>query len=192
MNSICLLFLGIGIFGKPASIQIKPMPMPEEIVPVIVEPMAPPPTTIQELKPEEESEQEKQDMQPVVVVAPNAPDITFAVPTIGNLLVPSALAVAPPLRPMIAPVAKPVAPLQEGPSTLNNTGVGGERPQPPYPPAALEHRQQGTVVLTLTVDETGNVATIDVKTSSGYPVLDRSTLDYVKRYWRVPPGAGTR
>ena len=194
MNSICFLFLVIGIFGRPEGIRIRPLPPPEEIIPAVVEPVVlPPPTSaIRVLKPED-SPQEKPDAAQVVIVTPDLPEIKFSVPTIGNLVVPSAMAVAPPLRPMVAPAPRPVARAEKPqPSELNNTGSGGARPQPPYPPAALEHHQQGTVVLSLTVDETGNVATIDVKESSGSQILDRGTLDFVRRRWKVPPGAGTR
>jgi TonB family protein len=43
----------------------------------------------------------------------------------------------------------------------------------------------------MTVDDTGVVTSIDVKESSGWPVLDRSALDSVKRHWIIPPVGGT-
>ena len=121
------------------------------------------------------------------MVTPNVPNINFAVPTIGNLMVPNAVATAPPLNPL-----QPAAPLKSAPSILNNTGAGGERPQPAYPRIALEQAQQGTVVLLLTVDESGIISSIEVKESSGYPVMDRSALEFVKRHWIIPPGKGNR
>ena len=78
------------------------------------------------------------------------------------------------------------------PASLNTTGSGGERPQPPYPKLALEQAEQGTVTLLMTADEVGKIISVEVKGSSGYPVLDRSTLDYVKRHWRLPAGTGAR
>src|ERR1700692_1086772 len=48
MNSICLLFLLIGLAGaKPASVSLKPPPPLEEIVPTIIESPAPPPTPVE-------------------------------------------------------------------------------------------------------------------------------------------------
>ena len=35
-------------------------------------------------------------------------------------------------------------------------------------------------------------ALIDIKASSGYAILDHSTLEFVQRNWKVPPGAGSR
>jgi len=182
MNSICLLFLAIGLFGRPAAIRIQPLPPPQEIIPAVIEPVVlPQPATVQKLKPEQLEEQEAGQ----IVVTQDSPDIHFSVPTIGNLIAPAALSAAPPLLPM-----KPRS--QSRTLSLENTGSGGERPQPPYPKLALEHGQQGTVVLLLKVDETGAITTIELKSSSGFPVLDRSTLDFVKRRWIVPPDVGTR
>ena len=191
LNSICLLFLLIGLFGKPASIHIKPLPPPEVILPAIIEPViTPPPTTVQELQPEEKQPEEQVASQ-VIAVVPDSPDIHFSVPTIGNLLVPAALAVAPPLLPL-----KPPAAITQMASkavlALDSTGSGGARPKPPYPRLALEHGQQGVVALLITADATGNITLVEVKASSGYPLLDRSTLDFVKRRWTAPPGAGPR
>jgi protein TonB len=183
VNSICILFLLIGIFGsRLGDSSSKPTPPLEIAVPAIVEPPPPPQSAPQEQQ-HEPSENEKPDTPQVVVVTPDAPSINFAVPTIGNLVVPNAVATAPPLRPMQAP-----APLKQAPSRLESTGSGGERPQPPYPKIALEQGQQGKVTLLLSADEAGNIISVEVKESSGFPVLDRSAVDFVKRHWTVPKG----
>ena len=109
-------------------------------------------------------------------------------PTIGNLLVPNAIAPGP----AGGPARRPVAPLRNLPTVLNSTGSGGERPQPPYPKIALEQGQQGSVTLRMTVDDAGLIQTIEVAQSSGFPVLDHSALEFVKRHWTVPPGKGAR
>ena len=188
VNSICILFLLIGVLGaKSAFISIKPLPTVEDAGAAIIEPLPPPPQTTPEPQEQDQTEQEKPDAPQVVVVTPDAPSINFAVPTIGNLVVPSTLAKAPPISPL-----KAVAPLRTRPAVLDSTGSGGERPQPPYPRMALEQGQQGAVTLSMTVDDAGLITTIEVKQSSGSSVLDRSALDFVKRHWIVPPGQGTR
>ena len=78
------------------------------------------------------------------------------------------------------------------PTVLNTTGNSGERPQPPYPKIALEQGEQGSVMLRMTVDDAGLIKTIEVAQSSGFPVLDHSALEFVKRHWTVPPGKGSR
>jgi TonB family protein len=188
VNSVCILFLLIGVFGsKPASIRIRPLPPAEAVSAVIVEPLPPPPQTQSEQQNQEQNSQEQVDTPQVVVVTPDAPSINFSVPTIGNLVVPNAVAQAPPVTPL-----KRVAPLRNQPSVLNTTGSGGDRPQPPYPKIALAQGQQGSVTLRMTVDDAGLISTIDIMQSSGFPILDRSAMDFVKRHWTVPPDKGTR
>jgi periplasmic protein TonB len=187
VNSICILFLLIGIAGaKTAVIQIKKPPPLEEIVPTIIEPLPPPPATAEQPKPEEQSDQ-KPDVPQVVVVTPDAPNINFSVPTIGNLVVPNGVAVAPPAEPMKAP-----APLRNVPTIINTTGEGGDRPDPKYPKLAEDARQQGRVVIFFTVDEAGRIVSAEVKESSGFPILDHSALESIKRHWVFPPGAPNR
>jgi protein TonB len=191
-NSICILLLLIGILGSsPASIRIKPLPPVEEVNAAIVEPLPPPPQAqSDERNPEPQNDQEQPDTPQVVVVTLEFPAINFSVPTIGNLLVPNAIAKAPPVAPL-KPVAPP-PPLRNLPTVLNATGSNGDRPEPPYPRIALEQGQQGSVTLRMTVDEAGLIQTIEVARSSGFPVLDRGALDFVKRHWTVPAGNGNR
>jgi protein TonB len=185
INSICLLFLIIGLAGMrtrpPAPIAVKPL---EQAVPAIIEPLPPPPANPEQQKEEEQTPQDTSEVPRVVVVTPDSPAIHFAVPTIGTVVVPNALAKAPPPQPL-----KPVVQRSEPkPRLINDTGAGGDRPAPAYPKMALELGQQGAVTLLMTVDDAGIITSIRIKESSGSPILDRVTLDYVKKHWIVPPG----
>ncbi len=176
VNSVCLLFLLIGILGaRQGVIAIKPVPPIREEVPVVVQPAVLPPQAVAP-----EPVQAEQNNQPrVLVVLPNAPNVNFGVPTVGTLVADAALASAP-----------QAAPVRIG--SLNNTGAGGERPEPPYPPIAEQTGEQGTMVLVLTGDDAGNVISVETKTSSGFPLLDRATVDFIKRHWRLPTDTVTR
>jgi TonB family protein len=176
VNSVCILFLLIGIVGaRQGVIAIKPVPPIREDVPVVVQPAVLPPQADAPKR-----EQAQPNSQPRVLVAlPNAPNVNFGVPTAGTLVADAALASAP-----------QVAAVHIG--SLSNTGAGGERPEPPYPPIALQTGEQGTVVLVLGGDDEGNVISVAVKESSGFPVLDRATVDFIKRHWRLPTDSGTR
>src|SRR5258708_20183265 len=127
INSICILFLLIGIVGAtPARVPIRPAPPIEEIAPVILEP-APPPQTVTANENENQSEPPPLEAPNVVVVVPNAPNINFSVPTIGNLVAPSALAKAPPLNPLHR-----VAPVNHL-AQISNTASTASHPPPPHP-----------------------------------------------------------
>ncbi len=90
VNSICILFLLIGIVGaRRGLIAIKPAPPIEEIVPVVLAPVTLPP---QETEKKENPDENKNDTPRVAVVIPQSPNISFTVPTIGSLVVPANLA----------------------------------------------------------------------------------------------------
>lgn len=182
VNSICILFLLIGILGaRRGVISIKTVPPIREVVPVVVVPVTlPPPTTVPQKKepPHQESQQPR-----VYVALPNTPNVNFSVPTIGTIVTSATLASAPPLNPLQAPAII---------ASVGNTGAGGERPQPPYPPLAMQNGEQGTIVLVLSSDDTGKVISIDVKESSGFPFLDQVTVEFIKNHWHLPTNAGAR
>src|SRR3954465_15102515 len=114
-NSICILFLLIGLVGaQPVSTPRQPAPAFEEVIPAFLEPLPPTPAVTEELK-QDQDEQDKPDTPQVVVVTPESPNINFSVPTIGNLVVPNALAKAPPLAPL-----RPVTPTTSQPATLDS------------------------------------------------------------------------
>jgi TonB family protein len=179
VNSVCFLILLIGLFGaRRGLIAIKPAPPLEQIVPVIVQSVTLPPQETTEKK--QNPDENKNDKPVVNVVIPPSPSINFSVPTVGSVVVPANLAEAPPLEPL-----RTAAQI----SSLNDTGAGGDRPAPAYPIIAKESGEQGTVGLLITGDAAGNVVSVEVKTSSGFPVLDRASADFIKRHWRLPAGA---
>jgi periplasmic protein TonB len=190
VNSVCLFFLIIGVVGARSRLPVPKHPPPiEQAIPVIIEPLATPPPSTEVKQIEPQNEDEKQIAPRVVAVTMDTPAIDFSVPTIGNLLVPMSAAAAPP------PVAlKPSAPVRhEGPTTTGDTGDRGDRPKPDsYPQQAIELRQEGTVVLLLTVDDVGAMTSVIVKDSSGSAILDRHARDWVKRHWIQPPINGSR
>jgi TonB family protein len=181
VNSICVLFLIIGIAGaRRGIISIKPVPPIREIVPIVVMPQALPPQKIipQRVQPQEQHEQPR-----VLVALPNTPNVNFSVPTIGTIAASGTLASAPPLNPLQTPMQI---------SSIGATGTGGERPEPPYPQLAMQSGEQGTMVLLLHSDEAGNVTSVEVKESCGYPFLDRAAVEFIKNHWHLPVNGGTR
>jgi protein TonB len=61
-----------------------------------------------------------------------------------------------------------------------------KNPEPLYPLLARRHNQQGIVLLTVKVTAQGRVSHVELKQSSGFPVLDEAALQAV-RYWEFEP-----
>jgi protein TonB len=183
MNSICILFLLIGILGaKRASVLARPLPPVEEALTAVLVPIAPPPPeSSSDTAPKEQTDSRQPDTPQVVVVVPDAPNISFSVPTIGNLLAPSALAQAPPITSLKAP-----APLRAAPIVLHNTGAGGERPAPGYPRVLQDQGEQGSITVLLSSDADGKVSSLKLEHSSGFQLLDQFAMDFIRRRWTLP------
>jgi TonB family protein len=191
VNSICLIFLLIGLFGvKQPALQVNRKPVVvEEAVPTVIEPVVPAVAVITPDAPSDEPPGPGSgggDGGDVVAVTVDSSAVAFSVPTVGNVLVPLGMAPAPPPNPM-----RPVAPVMSVQiESITTTGSGGSRPAPPYPLESLRRKEEGTVVLLLEVDNTGRIINAQIKESSGYRRLDQATLDYVVRHWLINPGRG--
>jgi protein TonB len=194
-NSICLLFLVVGLAGfRSAPPPRIPAKLVEEPAPVVLEQAQLPPP-VAELKQDEEQLPKKAEfVPPPVVVVRDTAAIKFAMPAIGsNVVLAERYSVTPP-----ASLPEPAAPAATArgepaqPDRLESTGQGGDRPAPPYPKLAEETGQQGSVELLLTADEAGVIISAEVREPSGSTILDSATVDFVKRHWTVSPGARGR
>ncbi|MGO8702234.1 MAG: energy transducer TonB [Candidatus Brocadiia bacterium] len=207
VNSICLIYLVIGVLGlHPAAPVIHRAPAAGlEAAPTIIEPLVSAAQTDAANPTPEEALTDKptDENSAAVMVTLDSPAVAFSVPTIGNLLVPLAMAPAPPPKPMesVMPISAPpreplgaanagagrppLPPIVQLPRVeqIRATGLEGNRPAPPYPEESLANREEGRVVLLIEVDESGKITAVTVKTSSGHPQLDRDTADYVRRHW---------
>jgi len=183
VNSICSLFLAIGLAGINPPVQEQRVPEPvQSFVPVeIVQPPEPPKTEPQQQEQEPEPQPNTPVLMPQVatVVAADPSKVSFAVPVEGPVVfAPAKFAQAPP----------PAPPKPAGRTVVKMTGAeGGTFPAPAYPRAALEQRLEGTVTLLIGVNPDGSVESVEVKTSSGRVTLDRAAVLHVKAKYKFLP-----
>jgi protein TonB len=59
--------------------------------------------------------------------------------------------------------------------------------QPPYPSASRALDEEGSVVLTVSIDAAGRVTGVSLLHSSGFSRLDSAALDFARRRWRFEP-----
>lgn len=59
-------------------------------------------------------------------------------------------------------------------------------PNAPYPPESRQNGEQGQVLLRVLTDAEGRPTQVEVQQSSGYPRLDKSAVDTVRR-WQFKP-----
>jgi TonB family protein len=182
VNSICCAFLLIGIVGlKPPEVHVKPMTEMTDVVPIIITPLEEPAKTE---APEPDQTSDVTPDAPVVAtaVAADPTTATFAVPIKGPIaLVPARFAAPPPRdqRPSPSNATKYSASVGDWGGHLLN-----------YPPLAKRMGYQGKVVLLITVNPSGTVTSVQLKSSSGYKILDDAALDHVRKHLRLrnPPG----
>lgn len=148
---------------------------PPLVVDLIAQPPAPPPPPA---APQPEVRQ-VQPVQPVVVSPPPivaTPTPPPPVAVVAEAPPPQAVVVAP--APRVAAASAPVA------VDLSSRMVAGDPPK--YPTESRRRREQGTVVLRLTLAIDGSVADIAVAEGSGFERLDKAALAAVRR-WRWSP-----
>lgn len=189
VNSICVLFLLVGLVGvRPPAILVRAITQPTDVMQVVLPAEQEPPPT--EFKPPEETEpiENTPDTPQVAIVTAMlaTPDIRFAVPVVGvtNVVTTAALASAPPPTITQKPQSAPSGPVRFNPRAAGD----GYFPQPDYPPLALRNQQQGTVEIRIKVDDAGLVTSAEVQKSSRYSLLDDAALRIVKNRWKFPSG----
>jgi periplasmic protein TonB len=149
-----------------------------KVVDVRLAPPPPPP----EHKPQDQPEAVRLKTRPV----PAPPAAPVAVPVAVSLAArPAPVFLAPPQPP--APPSSPAPPAP--PAVIESGDIGARmvsaRP-PRYPIDARRKREQGTVLLAVTLAPDGHVASVSIARSSGFASLDDAARDAV-RHWLWAP-----
>jgi protein TonB len=144
---------------------------------------------------------------PLPAVAPPAatPPPQQAIRPAAKKRVPPAKVAAKPVpQPSTAPPLAATGPLEGGAGEEGGTGHGsgagdggdgsggarpayGSNPRPPYPLAARRLGLEGRVLLEVVVRPDGSAASVRIRQSSGYGMLDDSAADTVRTRWRFIP-----
>lgn len=147
-----------------------------KVIELSAEAMPPPPVVQPKEKPPVELP--KLAIEP----APTAPVVQASVPVVTAPAVNTIVAAPAPV-----PAPTPSAPSPQGPVQVSDLDARAVTIVPPkYPFESRRRREQGTVVLAITLDPDGKVASVGLSRSSGFDRLDKAALDAVRR-WRWSP-----
>jgi periplasmic protein TonB len=121
-----------------------------------------------------------------VPLALKAPVVELVAPEIQVTI-----ATAPVLIPAEVPAAHPpaiAASTTSGESPLRVITPADylRSPAPRYPPLARQLRQQGVVMVRVTIAATGEPMQVQIEKSSGFRLLDEAALDAVRKAWFRP------
>lgn len=143
-----------------------PQAEPEPIVEALEPPPPPPPKPV--TKPKPVPQKPKPITKPVQSPPAPKPPQPVSKPKLDLTPIPT--------TPFPLPVTPQAAPVTPEPTY---------RPEPVYPMLARRMGHQGTVILEITLTQSGKVARAFIVESSGYRSLDQSALDAVNT-WRFP------
>lgn len=164
----------------PLTVQIVPVQPPAPAAPPAATPPSPAPTVPEKARPKTRPRTEAQPKsitRPQEAAPIQAPDASFeARPSPSNTFAAPA-----------APQAAMPAPTTPARTAASNDGYATSNPEPPYPRLSRNNNEEGTVVLRILVKADGTAGAVEIKTSSGYPLLDNSARSTVQKKWRFKP-----
>jgi protein TonB len=173
----------------PLAVQLVPEPEPEPEpernapAPDSVAPLKPPlpPKKNIERKPNPVAKPVATPVKPRQAPAPDAaPEVTPA----PREAAPVASVAATPASPAAAPSVASAPPARTSVSIPASYAASNRKPA--YPSLSRQYEEQGTVVLRVLVKADGTAGQIEIKSSSGHPLLDESAKAAV-RAWRFNP-----
>lgn len=172
----------------PPVVEPIPPPPPPEIKPK--EPEPPPPPKPEPLPPPKpEPEKPAQPTPAEAVPAPPAPaPVKITAPPAAATAETRPAPAAPQLAKAIAPAAPASTP---GDAVQLKEPNYRKRARLFYPSEARRQGQDGVVVLSLWIDATGKAGRVEVKQSSGHPLLDEAALNMARRSEYVPARRGS-
>lgn len=172
--AIALHLLALLLLLIPATYQAVQVPRDKTTVRLIEKTPPPPPPPVR-VKPKEAARVvPKPHAQPV---APPLPAPTATVEETHGIALPA----AEPSPPQLAPSVDSSTPLSGAQLQYRSA------PPPTYPVPALRNHEQGTVLLRVEVDSSGQPVAVSIERSSGSRSLDQAARQQVLKRWRFEP-----
>ncbi|RTQ90611.1 MULTISPECIES: energy transducer TonB [Stenotrophomonas] len=172
--AIALHLLAFLLLLIPATYQAVQVPRDKTAV-RLIEKIPPPPTPPVPITPKEIAQvMPKPRTQPV---APPLPAPTATVEETQGIALPA----AEPAPPQLAPSIDSSTPLSGAQLQYRSA------PPPTYPVPALRNHEQGTVLLRVEVDSSGQPVAVSIERSSGSRSLDQAARQQVLKHWRFEP-----
>lgn len=161
--------------SPPVAAPVQPQPSP---APVAQEKNPPKPRDRRQAAPkpqpapepqEEKATTPRADSTPEAKPAPSNPSPAVTAPVAPEAAVPSQAATAAPAR-----------------TRASDANYAASNRRPPYPRLSQAYNEEGTVLLRVLVKADGTAGAVEIKKSSGYPLLDKSASTTVQT-WRFTP-----
>ena len=180
-----------GALEKP-QLQIEPPTLviqlltPTPVAPALPEPPRPEPPKPKPPKPEPPKPTPQRPEPPKPEPLPEKPAQVAPAPAPAPV-VPSPPAPATPAAPVVPPAPAPAPPKPVARTEVSiSASYAASNRKPEYPKMSQRLNEQGTVVLTVLVKSDGSAGDVEVKSSTGFPRLDRAAMDAV-RSWHFNP-----
>lgn len=173
---------------EPVSIAVQLLPLQETEVPPVLPPSSPPPSPPKKIPAIPKSvPKPKTAAKPPVSRTRRAPQIEAPTTTPAPApSVPSAKPL-PAARPPAAQVETPSAPPAPAKTSVYvSAEYAASNPKPVYPAMSRRYGEEGTVILRVLVKADGTAGQVEIRSSSGYPLLDKSARAAVQG-WRFHP-----
>jgi protein TonB len=183
-----LAFVASGMLDKPKPVIESPK--------VIVQLLTPAPAAPEPAKPAQPTPEPPKPKPPKAELPKPAPPreeparpepAPKPAPAPASVPTPAPAAPEPVAPAPVAPAPPPPAPRQATRTEVSITAsYAATNRKPEYPKMSQRLGEQGTVVLTVLVKSDGSAGDVEVKSSSGFPRLDRAAADAVKS-WHFNP-----
>lgn len=189
------VFYSLAMSNSPDFLDVTPPAITMQVE--MIAPMAPTPTHVAEtIPPRTEPVQKKTTRPPKRTVARPAAPAANAQSSAAHVTEPepgTALADAPAPRTDADHGSRPDANHTPAPAEVSQPRFDAgylKNPAPVYPSASRRLGEEGRVVLRVLVESDGLPGEVTIKTSSGFPRLDRAAEDAVRRWKFVPARQG--